>query len=239
MARRYRMLPGGARPPAEASSSSRSPTPTTSSPSTSCARTSRASYEIELRLAGESEIERAIDHYYGHELSIDGILHEIETGEIDYASLDAEGDEYIAAGGAAGRRAAGRRGRSAAPPTSTSSRSRPSCASATASTACCARSARLHKTYWPAMAVRIKVMSEDEHRRDARAAGRAHLAHAVRPRRSTSASSTQPTMHGENIVLRILDREKGIVPLDKLGLPRSRSSSCSSSCSRGPRASSS
>ena len=30
--------------------------------------------EIELRLAGDSEIERAIEHYYGHEFSIDGIL---------------------------------------------------------------------------------------------------------------------------------------------------------------------
>ena len=27
------------------------------------------------------EIDRAIDQYYGYELSIDGILHEIETGE--------------------------------------------------------------------------------------------------------------------------------------------------------------
>src|SRR3981081_1529135 len=27
-----------------------------------------------------------------------------------------------------------------------------------------------------------------------------------------------PTSHGENLVLRILDRQKGIVPLDKLGL---------------------
>ncbi len=71
------------------SSSSRSPTPTTSSRSTSCARTSRASCEVELRLAGESEIERAIEHYYGHEFSIDGILREIETGEIDYATARA------------------------------------------------------------------------------------------------------------------------------------------------------
>jgi type II secretory ATPase GspE/PulE/Tfp pilus assembly ATPase PilB-like protein len=30
--------------------------------------------------------------------------------------------------------------------------------------------------------------------------------------------SSQPTTHGENIVLRILDRDKGIVPLDELGL---------------------
>ena len=40
--------------------------------------------EIDTLLAGESEIDHAIDQYYGHELSIDGILHEIETGEIDW-----------------------------------------------------------------------------------------------------------------------------------------------------------
>jgi len=33
--------------------------------------------------------------------------------------------------------------------------------------------------------------------------------------------SSLPTTHGENIVLRILDRQKGIVPLDKLGLEES------------------
>jgi hypothetical protein len=49
---------------------------------------------IETLIAGESEIARAIDQYYGHELSIDGILHEIETGEIDYRSLSASLDEY-------------------------------------------------------------------------------------------------------------------------------------------------
>jgi len=35
-----------------------------------------------------------IDQYYGHDFSIDGILHEIETGEIDYQSLQASGDAY-------------------------------------------------------------------------------------------------------------------------------------------------
>ena len=50
--------------------------------------------EVETLLAGESEIDRAIDQYYGYELSIDGILHEIETGEIDFRSLQASADEY-------------------------------------------------------------------------------------------------------------------------------------------------
>ncbi|HFD86259.1 MAG TPA: secretion system protein E, partial [Gammaproteobacteria bacterium] len=45
-------------------------------------------------LAGESEIENAIDQLYGFELSVDGILHEIETGQIDYGSQTGESDEY-------------------------------------------------------------------------------------------------------------------------------------------------
>ena len=45
-------------------------------------------------LAGDSEISKAIDQYYGFELSIDGILHEIETGEINYQSLQTISDEY-------------------------------------------------------------------------------------------------------------------------------------------------
>jgi type II secretory ATPase GspE/PulE/Tfp pilus assembly ATPase PilB-like protein len=50
--------------------------------------------EIETVIAGESEIARAIDQYYGHDLSIDGILNEIETGEVDYRALAASTDEY-------------------------------------------------------------------------------------------------------------------------------------------------
>src|SRR5690606_2105245 len=50
--------------------------------------------EVQPVLAGEAEIEKAIDQFYGFELSVDGILREIETGEIDYQSLDAESDEY-------------------------------------------------------------------------------------------------------------------------------------------------
>ena len=46
----------------------------------------KGGFEVELRIAGDSDIERAIEHYYGHEFSIDGILREIETGEIDYAT---------------------------------------------------------------------------------------------------------------------------------------------------------
>ena len=50
--------------------------------------------EIRALLAGEAEIDKAIERFYGYELSVDGILAEIETGEIDHRSLDAESGEY-------------------------------------------------------------------------------------------------------------------------------------------------
>jgi general secretion pathway protein E/type IV pilus assembly protein PilB len=67
------------------------------------------------------------------------------------------------------------------------------------------------------MVVRLKVMSgmniaETRAPQDGRLS-RSLSGHAVDFR-----VSAQPTTHGENIVLRILDRQKGIVPLDNLGL---------------------
>src|SRR5213076_281018 len=53
----------------------------------------KGKFEVELRLAGDTEIDRAIEHYYGHEFTIDGILREIETGEVDRAAA-ARDDEY-------------------------------------------------------------------------------------------------------------------------------------------------
>jgi general secretion pathway protein E/type IV pilus assembly protein PilB len=51
--------------------------------------------EIKTQLASEAQLGDYIDQFYGYELSVDGILKEIETGEIDYESLQAAGgDEY-------------------------------------------------------------------------------------------------------------------------------------------------
>ena len=50
--------------------------------------------EIKALLAGEAELAKAIDQFYGYELSVDGILQEIETGEIDYHSLEAAGGRW-------------------------------------------------------------------------------------------------------------------------------------------------
>ncbi len=50
--------------------------------------------DIRPQIAAEAQVEEYIDRFYGYELSVDGILKEIETGEIDYESLRAGGDEY-------------------------------------------------------------------------------------------------------------------------------------------------
>jgi general secretion pathway protein E/type IV pilus assembly protein PilB len=176
----------------------------------------RGEFEIELRLAGEQEIIRAIEQFYGHELSIDGILHEIETGEIDYQSLQASGDEYsqpvvrlISAllADAVERAASDIHFE----PEQNFLRIRYRIDGVL-------RQIRsLHKTYWPAMAVRIKVMAK-MNIAETRAPQDGRISLSLTGRQVDFRVASQVTTHGENIVLRILDRQKGIVPLDQLGL---------------------
>ncbi len=171
---------------------------------------------IETVLAGESEIARAIDQYYGHELSIDGILHEIETGEIDWRSLAATSDEYsqpvvrlidAILTDAVKRDASDIHFE----PEQNFLRIRYRIDGLL-------RQIRaLHKSYWPAMAVRIKVMS-NMNIAETRAPQDGRISLNISGRLVDFRVSAQPTIHGENVVLRILDRQKGIVPLDQIGL---------------------
>jgi general secretion pathway protein E/type IV pilus assembly protein PilB len=75
----------------------------------------------------------------------------------------------------------------------------------------------LHKSYWPAMAVRLKVIS-NMNIAETRAPQDGRISIKFSGRQIDFRASAQPTTHGENIVLRVLDRQKGIVPLDGLGL---------------------
>lgn len=172
--------------------------------------------EVIALLAGESEVVHAIDQYYGFELSIDGILREIETGEIDWSSLSAADSEYsqpVVRLIDALLADAVTRGASDLhfEPEQSFVRIRYRIDGVL-------RQIRaLHKTYWPAMVVRLKVMSsmniaETRAPQD----GRISLTLAGRP--LDFRVSSQPTSWGENVVLRILDRQKGLVPLDGLGL---------------------
>ncbi|MFN2645018.1 MAG: GspE/PulE family protein [Burkholderiales bacterium] len=179
----------------------------------------KGDYEIELRIAGDSEIERAIEHYYGHEFSIDGILKEIETGEIDYGSV-AEGDEYsqpVVRLISALLADAVERGGSDIhfEPEQNFLRIRYRIDGVL-------RQIRsLHKTYWPAMAVRLKVMAK-MNIAETRAPQDGRISATMSGRVVDFRVASLPTTHGENLVLRILDRQKGIVPLDKLGLEESQ-----------------
>jgi type II secretory ATPase GspE/PulE/Tfp pilus assembly ATPase PilB-like protein len=78
----------------------------------------------------------------------------------------------------------------------------------------------LHKSYWPAMAVRIKVLA-GMNIAEMRAPQDGRISLTVSGRPIDFRVASQPTIHGENIVLRILDRQKGIVPLDGSAWPRS------------------
>ncbi len=174
--------------------------------------------EIKVRpvLAVEGEILGAIDRVYGYDLSLDGILKEIETGEVDYQSLASQEEQY----------------------------SQPLVRLVDALiTDAVKRDASdihfepeagflriryrvdgvlqqvrsLHKNYWSAIVVRLKVMAgmniaENRMPQDGR------MSLTLAGRAIDFRVSAQPTMHGENIVLRILDRAKGILPLENLGL---------------------
>ena len=171
---------------------------------------------ISTVLVNESDISRAIDQYYGFELSIDGILHEIETGEVNYQSMGSPSDEY----------------------------SQPMVRLIDALLADAVQNGAsdihfepeqsflriryridgilrqirsLHKSYWPAMAVRLKVIS-NMNIAEARAPQDGRITIRFSGRQIDFRASAQPTTHGENFVLRVLDRQKGIVPLDSLGL---------------------
>ncbi|MEE8320464.1 MAG: ATPase, T2SS/T4P/T4SS family [Gammaproteobacteria bacterium] len=172
--------------------------------------------EVRPVLSGEAEIEKAIDQFYGFELSVDGILHEIETGEIDYQSLDAESDEYsqpVVRLVNALLTDAVKRGASDIhfEPEDGFLRFRYRIDGVL-------RQIRsLHKDYWSAIAVRLKVMAGmDIAEMRAPQDGRISLSLSGRP--IDFRVSTLPTVHGENIVLRVLDRQKGIVTMEQLDL---------------------
>ncbi len=172
--------------------------------------------EIQPLMAGEAEIEKAIDQFYGFELSVDGILREIETGEIDYESLDADNAEYsqpVVRLVNALLSDAVKRGASDIhfEPEEGFLRFRYRIDGVL-------RQIRsLHKNYWSALAVRLKVMSGMDIA-ETRAPQDGRITLTLSGRQIDFRVSTIPTVHGENIVLRVLDRQKGIVPIDNLGL---------------------
>lgn len=170
---------------------------------------------IEPVLVSETDIQHAIDHYYGYELSIDGILRELETGQVDLYSV-AEKDEY----------------------------SQPMVRLVDAILTDAVKNGAsdihfepeqhyirvryridgvlvtirlFHKSIWSSLVVRLKVMAKLD-LTDQRMPQDGHMDLIVHGRKIDFRVSSLPGTDGENFVLRILDREKGIVPLEQLGL---------------------
>ena len=173
-------------------------------------------YRLITQLASESDILRAIDQYYGFELSIDGILHEIEPGEMEYQTLQSGVNEFsqpVVRLIDALLTEAVQRGVSDIhfEPESSFLRIRYRIDGVL-------RQVRsLHKSYWPAMVVRLKVMS-NMNIAETRAPQDGRISLRLSGRQIDFRVASHPTTHGENMVLRILDRQKGIVALDQIGL---------------------
>ncbi len=174
-------------------------------------------FEIRPILAAEAQILEALDKFYGFDLSVDGILREIETGEVDYVSLQGGGGEYthpVARLVNALLADAVKRGASDIhfEPEAGFLRIRYRIDGVLE------QIRSLHKKYWPPISVRIKVVA-GLNIAESRAAQDGRLALTLYGRPIDFRVSVLPTMHGENIVLRVLDREKSIIPLDRMGLP--------------------
>lgn len=171
---------------------------------------------IATLVAGEAEIEVAIEQFYKFELSIQGILHEIDTGEVDQINAGVENEEYshplirlvdAILADAVKRDASDIH----LEPEAGFLRVRYRIDGVLR------QMMALHRSYWPGMVVRLKVMAK-MNIAETRAPqdGRISLTLAGRP--IDFRVACQQTTHGENFVLRVLDRQKGIVPLEKLNL---------------------
>ncbi len=166
----------------------------------------------------ESEIQELVDQYYGYEVSIDGILKEIETGIRENSIekiLDGSQQGYVNPTvrlvnallidaiklGASDIHFE---------PEGTFLRLRYRIDGQLQ------QIRSFHSSYWAAIAVRIKIMSgmniaETRMPQDGR------IGFTVMGRDIDFRVATQPTVHGENIVLRLLDKQKSLVTLEKLG----------------------
>jgi len=173
---------------------------------------------ISTLMAGEAEIESAIEQFYQYELSIQGILREIDTGEIDNLNVAVENEEYnhplirlvdAILADAVKKDASDIH----LEPESGFLRVRYRIDGVLRQVMA------LHRSYWPGMVVRLKVMSK-MNIAETRAPQDGRISLTLAGRRIDFRVACQQTTHGENFVLRVLDRRKGIVPLEKLNLVR-------------------
>lgn len=172
--------------------------------------------KIVWRLASMAEVLAAIDQFYGYELSIDGTIHEIETGQIDMATLTQGqgGYSHPVVRLIDGLLADGVHKLASDihfEPEGQFLRIRYRIDGVL-------RQVRvLHGRYWSAMLVRLKLIS-GMNIAESRAPQDGRVSLSIGGRSVDFRAACQPTIHGENFVLRILDAKRGIVAFDQLGL---------------------
>jgi type IV pilus assembly protein PilB len=178
-------------------------------------------YKIQPVYAPESQILEIIDQYYDYEMSIDGILKEIEAGIADKKTVSGEGngyvyptvrlvDAFLIDGIKAG---------------ASDIHFEPEGSFVRLRYRIDGKLRQIrsfHKEYWQAIAVRIKILSgmniaESRHPQDGR------IGYNVLGREVDFRVASQPTVHGENIVMRILDKKQSLTSMDKLGFSQHNS----------------
>ncbi len=164
----------------------------------------------------DTEILEMIDQYYDYEISVDGILKEIETGIREHSTkLDGRQEGYVN-------------------PTvrlvnallvdsikfgASDIHFEPEGSFLRLRYRIDGQMVQIrsfHRDYWSAMLVRIKIMAgmniaETRNPQDGR------ISYNVLGREVDFRVATQPTIHGENVVMRLLDKAKSLVPLEQLG----------------------
>ncbi len=172
-----------------------------------------AHFTIKPVYSPDTEIMQAIDQYYGYEMSVEGILKEIESSGVnnkdntknDYKNpivriVDAIFSNAVHVGASDIH----------FEPETLFLRIRYRIDGKMM------QIISIHKDYWSPIAVRIKIISgmniaETRKPQDGR------INSEILGRKIDFRVSTQPTVNGENIVMRILDEKKSILSLDSLG----------------------
>ena len=168
--------------------------------------------------ASEADLLEVIDQYYGYDTTIGGILKELETGNASEKEISGETEGYVN-------------------PTvrlvdailidaikigASDIHFEPEDSFVRLRYRIDGKLVQIrsfHKEYWPAVVVRIKIMSnmniaETRNPQDGR------TSYYVLGRDIDFRVATHPTVFGENIVMRILDKQKALMPLEKLGFTR-------------------
>lgn len=163
--------------------------------------------------ANEFQIAEVIDQYYEYEMSVAGILREIETGDIELSGEDSayvnptvrlvdailldaikleasdihfEPENYFVR---LRYRIDGK----------------------------LQQMLTFHKDFWSAVLVRMKIIC-DMNIAETRNPQDGRLSYSVVGRKVDFRVATQPTVHGENVVMRILDRSHSLMKIETLGL---------------------